>query len=381
MDVGRFVVEEHVRTGRPVGELARSYGVHRSWIYKRLKRYRLEGEAGLELRSRRPTTSPTKVGDRFEDEIVALRKELLDFGSDAGAATIQSFLARRHDKVPSMATIWRVLKARGFVTPQPQKRPKSSYKTFCADLPNERWQADTTHWTLADGSGVEILNVIDDHSRLCIAAKVYKTTRSADVVRTLHVAGGKWGYPATMLTDNGAIFTATHHGGEAAMEAELWSLGIKVSHSRPYHPQTQGKVERFHQTVKKFLVAQDAPETQKQLQGQLNRFITYYNEVRPHRALGRRTPSEVFNARSKDAPRGPRIEVGGYRVLRNRVDAGGRIAVKYRAKQYHVGVGKRFVGTRVIVLVAGRQIKVLQHDGTVIRNFKLDPSHDYQRLP
>ena len=223
MDLGRFVVEEHVRTGRPVAELARSYGLSRGWIYKRLKRYRLEGESGLEARTRRPRHSPTRIADRFEDEIVALRKALLDFGADAGADTIQTHLQKRHGDAPSASTIWRVLKARGFVTPQPHKRPKNSYVRFEADLPNERWQTDVTHWSLADGSVVEILNVIDDHSRLCVAARVFKTTRSADVVRTLHTAAGKWGYPANVLSDNGAIFTAfaprrrSRHGGRAVV--------------------------------------------------------------------------------------------------------------------------------------------------------------------
>ena len=109
--------------------------------------------------------------------------------------------------------------------------------------------------------------------------------------------------------------------------------------------------------------------------------MTYYNTVRPHRAIGRRTPIEAFNARSKASPTGPKIDVAGYRVLRNKVDSGGRIAVKYRARQYHVGIGKRFCGTRVIVLVAGRQIKVLLPDGTPVRHFTLDPTHDYQRMP
>lgn len=233
MDVGRFVVEAHLREKRPVAELARSYGVHRSWVYELLKRYRLEGDAGLEPRSKRPRSSPTRISDLFEEEIVELRKELLDGGYDAGAATIQTHLARRHETVPSVPTIWRVLRARGFVSPQPHKRPKSSYKRFQAELPNERWQADVTHWALGDGRVLEVLNVIDDHSRLCVASRVFVSTRSPDVVRTLHVAAGKWGYPASMLTDNGAIFTASYRGGEAAMEAELWSLGIETRHSRP----------------------------------------------------------------------------------------------------------------------------------------------------
>jgi hypothetical protein len=238
-----------------------------------------------------------------------------------------------------------------------------------------------THWALADGSTVEILNVIDDHSRLCVAAKVYKTVRSADVVRTLHVAAEAWGYPASMLTDNGSIFTSFSRGGEAAMEAELLALGITTRHSRPYHPQTQGKVERFHQTVKKYLAAQDPPETMKQLQGQLNRFARYYNTVRPHRAVGRRTPFEAWNAKGRARPSGPKIDTAGYRVLRAKVDRFGRLTIRRRAKLHHVGIGMRFAGTRVMILIAGLGVKVLLPDGTPVRNFTLDPSKDYQRIP
>ena len=139
MDLGPFLIETHLRTGRPIAELARTHDVHRSWLYKLLKRYRLEGPSGLEARSRRPHRSPTRrERDHYEDEIVTLRKDLLDFGVDAGAETIRYHLQRRHaEVVPSCSTIWRVLKDRGFVTPQPQKRPKSSLRRFSADLPNE----------------------------------------------------------------------------------------------------------------------------------------------------------------------------------------------------------------------------------------------------
>jgi transposase InsO family protein len=381
VDLGRFVVEEHLRTRRSVPELARSYGVDASWVYKRLKRYRREGEQGLEPRSRRPHRSPSKIADRFEEEIVELRKELSDLGFDAGAVTIREHLLRRHNQAPSVPTIWRVLRGRGFVTPEPHKRPKSSYHRFQADLPNERWQADMTHWRLADGSTIEILNVIDDHSRLCIASRAYKTVRSADVVRTLHTAALTWGYPATMLTDNGAIFTSFSRGGEAAMEAELLSLGVETRHSRPYHPQTCGKVERFHQTLKKYLAKQDPPETKKQLQRQLDLFVRYYNEVRPHRAVGRRTPTEAWNAKGRARPSGPKIDTAGYRVLRAKVDRWGRITIRRQAKLHHVGIGNRFAGARVMVLIAGRRVKVLLPDGTPVRNFTLDPNRDYQRIP
>src|ERR1700691_971920 len=111
MELGRFLVEAHLREGRSVAELAKAHGVHRSWIYKLLARYEEGGEAAVVARSRRPHTSPTKIYDLYEDEIVAIRKELLDAGFDAGAATIHFHLSKRHAVVPSVPTIWRVLRA------------------------------------------------------------------------------------------------------------------------------------------------------------------------------------------------------------------------------------------------------------------------------
>ena len=203
-----------------------------------------------------------------------MRKRLLDDGFDAGAATIHYHLSQRLPSVPSVSTIWRVLKARGFVTPHPHKRPKSSFTRFVADLPNECWQADMTHVTLENGEVFEVLNVIDDHSRLCVASRAMVRVKAKDVVRVLHTSADTWGYPAAFLSDNGLIFTAQQRFGLAgSVEQELFALGITAKHSRPYHPQTCGKVERFHQTVKKFLAAQDGVATKKQMQRELDRFV------------------------------------------------------------------------------------------------------------
>ncbi len=381
MEQGRFLVESYLKEGRSVAELAKAHEVSRGWIYKLLARYRREGWAGVESRSRRPHRSPTRISDLYEDEIVTLRKQLLEAGFDAGAQTIHYHLSKRHKKVPSVSTIWRVLSARGFVTPQPHKRPKSSYKRFVAELPNECWQADVTHVEISDGSSLEVLNIIDDHSRLCVASRAFVTTRSVDVVRTLHNSAEKWGFPASFLSDNGAIFTASYVEGVSAMEAELLSLGIKVKHSRPYHPQTCGKVERFHQTVKKFLAAQESIENKKQLQRDLDRFVAYYNEVRPHRAIKRKTPLEAFEARIKAHPIGPKIDCEGYRVRRDKVDRSGQVTLRYRGKLRHIKVGRAYTGWRVIMLVAGRDVRILGLDGSPLRRLRIDPTKDYQRLP
>jgi transposase InsO family protein len=380
VELGRFLIETHLRSGRPIAELAAAHGVHRSWLYKLLARYRREGEAGLQTRSRRPHHSPTRIAGTWEEPVVALRKELTDAGFDAGAVTIHYHLSRRHPEVPSVSTIWRVLRSRGFVTPQPHKRPRSSYVRFAASLPNECWQADVTHVDLADGSFCEVLNVIDDHSRLCVSSRAFHRTRSPDVVRAMHRAAVTWGYPERLLTDNGAIFTASYRGGMGAMEAELLSLGIASRHSRPYHPQTCGKVERFHQTLKRYLARQDRPETKKQLQAQLDRFVAYYNSVRPHRGIGRRTPAEAFAARERAFPRGPRIDCAGYRVRHDRIDKQGGVTLRYRGRLHHIGVGRPYRGWRVVLLVAGREVRVLGLDGSQLRRLVLDPTRDYQPM-
>ena len=234
MDKGRFLIETHLRTGRSIKELAAAHQVSESWLFKLLRRYRLEGPAGLEPRSRRPKTSPSRIADLYEDEIVRIRKELAESGFDAGAETIHFHMATPGRQVPSVSTIHRVLVAWGFVTPQPHKRPKSSWKRFVAEFPNECWQADVTHVEVAEGVVYEVLNVIDDHSRLCVASKLFVTTRSPDVVRTLHKAAATWGYPQRFLTDNGRIFTTPMGSGVGAMEIELLSLGIGTTHGKPY---------------------------------------------------------------------------------------------------------------------------------------------------
>lgn len=381
MDKGRFLIETHLRTNKPIAVLAAQHGVHRSWLYKLLARYRTDGPAGLEPHSRRPHRSPTRIADQHEDTVVALRKELTDLGVDAGPATIHWHLEQRGLPAPSIATIWRILKARGFVTPQPHKRPKSSFTRFEADLPNERWQADVTHWTLADGSSVEILNIIDDHSRLCVESRVFRTVRSADVVRALHRAGQKWGYPQSLLTDNGSIFTASARGGVSALETELLSLGIASKHSRPYHPQTCGKVERFHQTVKKWLAKQDPTIFTKQLQRQLETFADYYNQQRPHRALRRRTPAQAFAAREHAFPTRPLIDCNGYLVRHDKIDKSGRVTLRRHGRLHHIGVGNAYRGWRVVMLIAGLEIRILDQEGNQLRRLTLDPTKDYQPIP
>src|ERR1700744_1891787 len=375
MDKGRFLIETHLRTGRSIKELAAAQGVSETWPLKLLRRYRLEGPAGLEPRSRRPKSSPTRIADLYEDEIVALH------GLDAGAATIHFHLSERGGPTPSVSTIFRVLKARGFVALEPHKRPKSSFKRFVAQLPNETWQADMTHVELDDGTVYEVLNMIDDHCRLCVASRAMKTVKATDVVRVLHKAAENWGYPASFLSDNGLIFTTgRHHQVAGATEQELFALGIEAKHSQPYHPQTCGKIERFHQTMKKFLSAQDLPNP-KALQRQLDRFASYYNDERPHRGIGRRTPASVYAAKEKAVPSLSFVKVGDRRLRFDRVDKAGRVTLRRRGRLHHIGVGRPYSGWRVAMLIDDLDIEIVGVDGSPLRRLVLDPTKDYQRIP
>jgi transposase InsO family protein len=382
MSLAELVVTAVTFEKRPKAQVARDYGLSRRWVHELVRRYETEGEAGLEPRSRRPRASPNRVPPALEQEIIELRKHLADEGLDAGAHTISFHLERRHGSSPAVSTIWRVLSRRGFVTPQPQKRPKASFVRFEADQPNERWQADTTHWTLADGTDVEILNALDDHSRFLVASDARVVFKAADVVASFHEAAAAHGFPSSLLTDNGAVFTAVPRGdGRCAMELETARLGIRYLHSSPYHPQTCGKVERFHQTLKRWLRSQDEAATVRELQLLLDRFHTYYNDVRPHRALRRRTPSEAFAARPKATPAGIGLRIPPHcRIRRDRIDSSGAVTLRYDSRLRHMKVGRRYAGTRVLMLVAGLDVRILTEDGELIRHFTLDPSRDYQPM-
>ena len=196
MGMPQLVVTAVLVEDRPKSDVARDHGVSRRWVIALVQRFLAEGENGLLPRSGRPHCSPMRTPTEVEEEIVAIRKELDRVGHAAGAATIAAHLSRRHGTSPAVCTIWRILTARGFVTPQPHKRPKSSFVWFEALQPNERWQADITHWPLADGTDVEILNWLDDHSRCCLASLTQPVLTAPAVDRSFRAAAQLHGDPA-----------------------------------------------------------------------------------------------------------------------------------------------------------------------------------------
>jgi transposase InsO family protein len=312
-------------------------------------------------------------------EIVRLRGELEGLGHDAGPATIAYHLAKDSEIVPSRATIWRILRRHRLISPQPQKRPNCSKIRFEAQLPNELWQVDITAWRLACGEVVEILNLIDDHSRLFVRSQAFGRVKAADVVKCFYAAAELHGLPFSLLSDNAAVFTGSSRRGKVLLESELERLGVHFKNSRPYHPQTCGKVERLHQTLKRYLARQAPAQTLGELQGQLDAFVHYYNAIRPHRSLGGRTPLQAYSARVKARPTGT-ASATHFRVRQDKVDTAGTVTLRYDSRLYHIGLGRAHKGRAVKLLIADQSVRVIDLNGELIRELTLDPSRDYQPL-
>ena len=214
MSKARLVITAVVVEGRSQSAVAREYGVSQGWISRLVTRYRREGEAAFEPQSRRPHTSPTRLAQTTIDLIVELRTKLSTAGLDAGPHTIAWHLQHHHQLQVSVASISRHLAAAGLVTPTPAKRPKSSHIRFAAEQPNERWQADFTHWWLADTTHTEILTWLDDHSRYALSVTAHRRVTGPIVLDTFRKAYEAHGIPASTLTDNGMVFTTRLAGGK-----------------------------------------------------------------------------------------------------------------------------------------------------------------------
>ena len=274
-------------------------------------------------------SSPQATEDKVREFIVQARLELTAAGSDAGPVTIAWHLEQAGLHVPSTSTIRRVLHAAGLVTPEPRKRPRSSCLRFEAAQPNECWQSDFTHWAVAGGADAEIINWPGDHSRYLLGCSAHAPVTGQVVVDTFLQAGSAHGLPAPALTDNGRACTARFGGGRNAFEYLLAALGITQKNGHPFHPQTQGKVERFHQTQKRWLGRQSPAATVADLQAQLDVFREHYNEHRPNRAVQRQTPGHAYRARPKAGPAA--APSGYYRLRYDHVDASGKVSIRRAA--------------------------------------------------
>jgi len=383
MSKARLVITAVITEGRSQGEVARAYGVSQGWVSRLVARYRAEGEAAFEPRSRRPKSSPRAIPDATVGLIVKLRKDLAGHGLDAGPHTIAWHLRHRHQLIVSPATISRYLARAGLVVPEPSKRPKSSYIRFQAEQPNECWQADFTHYPLAGGTDTEILSWLDDHSRYALSLTAWHQVTGPVVLATFRAAVTAHGAPASTLTDNGMVFTTRFSGGKGGrngLENELRRLGARQKNGRPNHPQTQGKVERFQQTLKKWLAAQDPqPATLAQLQALLDTFTAYCNTHRPHRSLPHQaTPATAYAARPKAHP-GDRGTDTHHRVRTDRIDTTGKVTLRHGGRLYHIGIGRAHAGTPILLLAQDTHIRIIgAATGELLRELTPGPARNYQ---
>ncbi len=355
-----------------VAAFCRAQAISRQTFYVWRRRYLADGIDGLQARSRAPKTNSRRVGADVEDAVVALRKELDELGVDAGPATIGWHLERRGmPAVPSQATIWRILTRRGFVTPQPRKRPVTSWRRFEASCPNELWQADCCDWATLAGP-VKIMSFIDDHSRVALAVRAVAAATTHVTWEIFSRACARWGVPLGQLTDNGINFSGKLRGFQVRFEIELRAIGVVPKTSRPYHPQTCGKVERFQQTLKKWLRCRPLAATLAELQAQLDAFVDYYNHHRPHRAIGRITPAERW------ATTPPAINLGvalpGPALHTTTIVSADGTA---NAGPILVGVGKAWAGRTARIDYDDHHYAVFI-DHQLIRAAAIDPTRRYQ---
>lgn len=371
------VIVEAVLAGRSHAAVAEQYGISKVWVGKLMARWRAGGLEAVDKRSTRPKSNPNAIDANMTAVIIALRHELADKGHDAGARSISDYLTLQNHTPPSTTTIWRILTREGLITPEPRKRPRRTYLRFEAELPNECWQSDFTHHKLATGRDIEIITWLDDHSRFALHISAHPRITATTVLDTFTTTINTHGTPASTLTDNGLVFTTRHRGGANAFERELTILGIEQKNGRPNHPQTQGKVERFQQTLKKWLTKQTPAATLETLQHQLDEFAHYYNTERPHRSLKGQTPQHKYNTRSKARPENNND--GHWRIRTDKVDIAGHVTLRHASKLHHIGIGVEHAGTRIRMLIHDLNILIINIEtGEILRDFQLDPTKKHQ---
>ena len=356
-------------------------GISRKTFYKWRARFVAEGVAGLQERSRRPLVSPGATPAEVEELVVCVRKQLAEAGTDHGPDPIRWALladgALSGGQVPSRATIARILTRRGQVLAAPQKRPKSSMHRFVYARPNECWQSDWTGWRLADGSPAAIAGTLDDHSRLLAGVRAGPGDGTGELVWSVMAAAiAEYGVPARSLSDNGLCYSAARRGGEVAFEVNLRALGCQPITSSPYHPQTCGKIERFWQTLKRWLLSDHArtgwPATVGELNAALARFAAFYNRQRPHRALHGRTPAAVYAATAAARPPSRPLPAP-LSVHHGAVNNYGVITVG----RYAINIGSRWRGVDITAIKDGEHIVVLSGN-RLLRTLDADTTRRYQ---
>jgi transposase InsO family protein len=338
-DLRREFVELALQDGVNMTELCAGFGVSRKTGYKWLNRYREAGVSGLLDQSRRPERSPLQTEAEVEELVVSLRASHPAWGGRKLRRRLQDVGA---NQVPAASTITEILRRRGKLKEAEKVRP---FKRFERSEPNELWQMDFKgHFELGNGARCHPLTVLDDHSRYSMVLQACMNEQRLTVQERLIGAFRHYGLPQGMLMDNGSPWGGdTHVSPWTKLTVWLLRLGVRVSHGRPYHPQTQGKEERFHRTLKVEVlqgrVIRDFVECQKRFDS----WRVTYNHERPHEALDLAVPGTRYRRSSRLYPeRLPEVEFSAIDQVR-KVQYGGGFG--FRGRDWIVG--KAFVGERV----------------------------------
>lgn len=286
--------------------------ISRKTFYVIRARTRTDGAAAaLEPRSRRPKTSPTQITDEVKQLALGVRSALESSGLDHGPVSVyDKMLAIGLSPVPSPASLARIFRQAGVARLEPKKKPRSAWRRFVYPAPNACWQIDATEYVLTRGRTCVIFQLIDDHSRYALASHVAWTETAEAAVAVVTKAIAAHGVPQRVLSDNGAALNPSRRGWSGQLTEHLAKLGVEAITGKPYKPTTQGKNERFHQTLFRWLDKQPMAETLAELQAQVEAFDLVYNTERPHQGLpGRITPAQAWQATPKAEPPRPRPPV------------------------------------------------------------------------
>ncbi|WP_307029342.1 DDE-type integrase/transposase/recombinase [Arthrobacter globiformis] len=350
-----------------VSAFCRKHNVSRAWFYRvRAAAAEVGPVKALEKRPTLPSTTPTATAPGMVDLLLGARAELKKLGLDHGPLSVIAKLSRQGFRPPSRATVARIFARAGVVVPEPRKKPRSAYKRFVYPQPNACWQIDSTEWQLADGRKVAIFQLIDDHSRLALASLVATGETRDAAIAVVTLAIECHGAPQKFLSDNGSALNPTRRGRTGALVEFLKARGIEPITGKPYKPTTQGKNERFHQTLHRYLHRQPPAPSMPVLQLQVDAFDLYYNNEREHQGLPPGlTPREAWDATPKTpppAPPEPAVAGPGRRSAQRTVDRNGCATILGT----HFKLGNEHIGTTVHILYDDAVIMFFGAQGTEI---------------
>ncbi len=290
-----------------VSTFCAEHGISRKSFYALRNRALADGPAAvLEPRTRRPKSSPSALSDEVKEQAVAVRAALEQSGLDCGPVSVhEKMRAMGLAQVPSTASLARIFREAGVARREPKKKPRSAWRRFVYPAPNACWQLDATEYVLAGGRKCVIFQLIDDHSRYAVASHVAGSETAEAAIAVFDKAVAAHGVPQRLLSDNGLALNPSRRGLVGKFVNHVGALGVEAITGKPYKPTTQGKNERFHQTLFRYLDKQPLAESLAALQAQVDAFDHIYNTERPHQGLpGRITPRTAWEATPKaEAPR------------------------------------------------------------------------------